>query len=176
MSARFQNRTIHKEIDLAIKDAERLLAFDSPMMRDIRKKTDFQYDCGTGLEVAGNLLIPRATVPVFTYRPKYSGTSAVGNYDKGTISVNIYAIPELDHDEWVAWLLHELGHHHGFHHIDPGWWGYVRRNYQTDNKNKFSLPYFITVNTKRWLEEMKTEQAVQGVSYGGVAASPPLFT
>jgi len=79
---KFKNCTIHKEIDDAIMDAENLFLSDSEMMLEILRKNDFKYNSGTGLEIYRKLRDFNQIVNIFTYRPKWFLSKAIGYSDK----------------------------------------------------------------------------------------------
>lgn len=148
---RFKNMTFHEEITLAIKSAERLLDFGSPMIEHIRKKNDFKYDSGSGYNVSLTLLIPRKEILVFTYSPKNPFSAAIGYFDGKAIFLNARKLPSMHIQDIVANLVHEYAHYCSYHHTDPGFWGKRRANYKTDHKCQFSVPYYLSENVGRWL-------------------------
>lgn len=138
---RFQNNVICPNIAKAIKESEILLDPDSMMMKNIRKKDDFKYKSGSGEEVYIKLRQQRDLVPVFTYRPWWAWSKALGYYDGKAIHINILKLENLDHAQLVGLLCHEYAHHCGFKH---------GTNLKTKNKVLYSVPYFISQNIKKW--------------------------
>jgi hypothetical protein len=140
---RFKNNTLYKEIDHAIKIAESLLNPNSPMMNELREKNDFAFNSGTGEEVYMKIVNCKIIAPVFTYRPLWRFTAALGYSDKKGIHLNIYRIDKLDHVSLVSLLCHEASHHlFGFSHGN---------NYKTEFKCKHSVPYWLSENAWRFL-------------------------
>ena len=139
---RFQNQTNQQKISDAIKIAESLLAHYSKMLIEISNKNDFKYNSGKGVEVALALHAERSLVKVFTYKSKLPWSKSIGYSDGKAIYVNIRKLPEMSVVDVAANLLHEYSHAAGFHHSS---------NYKTAEKCKYSVPYYISENIKRWL-------------------------
>jgi hypothetical protein len=149
---RFVNKTGLLIVDKAALSAERLLSDTSKMMMEVVRKNDWQYGSGTGAEVHYRLLDCTAETEVSIYFPGYKFSKAVGEFDGGSIKINGYKINSFTEMFIAGLLLHEHSHKAGFHHIDPGWWGRKRANYKTENKCKYSVPYFLSENVGRWYE------------------------
>lgn len=149
---RFINKTGIEKIDFAIADADRLLAPESKMMIDVFNKRDWKYDSGNSSVICYRLSMENQ-IPMLigTYAPRYRNSKAIGSYSRGVLEYNKYMLPFLDHVELVGNLVHEWAHHCGFHHRDPGIWGKIRQNYKTENKVKYSVPYWLSENVERWL-------------------------
>lgn len=144
---RFNNRTNNPELASAISLAEKLLLSDSKMMQEVRNKNDFRFNSGTGEQVYTELLTPPPwPIPVYTYRPKNPFTKAIAYRDALGIHFNVYKIKSLDTVSMTGTLLHELSHDEGFNH-GTGWFA----NYKTDEKVKYSVPYFLSENVSKWL-------------------------
>lgn len=148
MITRFENKTVHKKIALAVTLATTLLTPFSPMVKDIAAKTDFQYDSGPGDFVSTTLLAERKPIQVFTYRKAF--TKAVGYFDGQAIYINLAKVDSMTELDLAGLLLHEYSHYCGFHHTDPGFWGRRRANYKTINKCLYSVPYWISENIGMW--------------------------
>lgn len=139
---RFNVNVISKEVIEAAKVAERLLSPGSLMLEEIRLKNDFKYNSGTGEEVYQKIVNCDAIVPVFTYRPKWRFTKAIGYFGRDAVHINIYKLDELEHNELVGLLVHEWLHKAGFGHGN---------NYKTKEKVLFSVNYFASENVSRWV-------------------------
>lgn len=143
----FENKTNNSDITAAINLAERLLFTDSKMMSELYNKNDFKYGSGDGHEVAEKLqLLPPWPIPVYAYRPKNPFSKAIAYRDSFGIHFNIYKISKLTTVEMTGTLLHENAHERGFNH-GTGWFA----NYKTDEKVKYSVPYFLSENVSKWL-------------------------
>ena len=140
---RFHNNVINKEIPKAIADAEMLLHPHSPMMNELREKQDFAFNSGTGEEVYMKIVNCKVIAPIFTYRPLWRFTSALGYSGKGAIHLNIYKIDKLDHASLVGLCCHE------WLHIGPNF--SHGSNFPSEFKNKYSVNYFVSSNIKKWL-------------------------
>jgi len=142
MNTRFYNMTTQQKISDAIKIAEGLLAYNSKMLIEISKKDDFKFNSGKGSEVALALHTERSLVKVFTYKPFYRWSAAIGYFDGESIHVNIRKLPAMDAVDVASNLLHEYSHMAGFSHGN---------NYPSEYKNNFSVPYFISSNFLKWI-------------------------
>lgn len=140
---RFKNNVINKDVAYACGIAEYLLSSESLMMKELRQKNDFAFNSGTGEEVYQKIVKCNKTVPVFTYRPKWFFTKALGMTKNGAIHLNIYAIDKLDPVALVGLLCHE------WLHAGPGFTH--SNNYKTEFKCNFSVNYFVSENIKRWI-------------------------
>jgi hypothetical protein len=139
---RFDNTTAQQKISDAILIAESLLTYNSKMLIEISKKDDFKYSSGKGVEVALALYAERSLVKVFTYKPKWVFSKAIGYSDGKAIYVNIRKLPERSVVDVAANLLHEYAHHCGFGHDN---------NFKTQEKVLFSVPYYLSENIENWL-------------------------
>jgi hypothetical protein len=139
---RFYINVISDKIKNAAIDAERLLHYESSMMKEIREKNDFKYNSGTGEEIYQKFASSDKAVPVFTYRSKWAFSRVIGYFDGKAIYINLRKLPGLSHEDIVSNLCHEYGHALGYGHGS---------NYPSEDKNKFSLPYWISSNVKRFL-------------------------
>jgi hypothetical protein len=134
--------TTQAKISEAILIAEKLLDVNSPMMNEIRLKNDFKYNSGKGVDIFLNLLKERPLVKVFTYKPWYAYSKAIGYSDGVSIHINIRKLPSMDVLDVVGNLVHEYCHVASYNHAN---------NYKTEEKVKFSVPYFCSENIKRWI-------------------------
>lgn len=139
---RFQNNVIDKNVTQAIIAAENLFSPLSPMMQAIQKKNDFKFNSGSGEEIFQKIMNHRQSLPVFTYRPKWRFSKAIGYYDGRAMHINLYKLPGMSHADIVANLCHEKLHHIGFSHGN---------NWKTEEKCLFSVPYFASENITKWL-------------------------
>jgi hypothetical protein len=139
---RFKNQTIEGKITEAISIAESLLEPTSLMIKEISQKTDFRFNSGSGSDVVMRLVYPKELIPIFTYRPFNIFTRAVGYFDGQAIHVNIRKLPVMSVIEVAANCLHEYSHYCGFIHGS---------NWYSEEKGRYSVPYFISNNIKRWL-------------------------
>lgn len=139
---RFLNNVHDKKVAEAIKDAERILAADSIMYKELMNKHDWKYDSGTSTEICLKLALVKNPLPVFTYKPFNPWTSAIGYFDGKAIHINSRKLPALSHRDVVANLVHEYAHYSGFKHGN---------NYPSKDKNLFSVPYYLSSNIARWL-------------------------
>jgi hypothetical protein len=139
---RFQNRTAHHDIRLAITIASTLISEKSKLIAEIKTKNDFSFDSGTGLEVAANLLTTRPLVPVFLFKSVNPFTSSLGYFDGKSIHINRRSIDKLSIVQLTGLMLHEYGHYCGFTHGN---------NFKTKDKIETSVPYFLSENIHRWI-------------------------
>ena len=139
---RFYINVISDKIKNAALDAERLLHYESNMMKEIRLKNDWKYNSGSGEEIYDKFASTTKIVPVFTYRPKWIFSKAIGYFDGESIHINTRKLHDLSHADIVGLLCHEYSHAVGYSHGN---------NYPSENKNKFSVPYFISSNIDKWL-------------------------
>lgn len=139
---RFKNNVISKKVAEAIIVAERLLLSDSAMISELQGKDDFRFNSGNGFEICHKILACTVVAPVFTYRPKWRFSKAIGMTQNGAIHLNIYKLEALSHVELTGLLVHEYFHMCNFGHGN---------NYKTAEKVKFSVPYFASENISRWL-------------------------
>ena len=139
---RLENRTNHKIITEAIQKAHALLLPESPMMLDLRNKNDFAYNSGTGEEVYQKIIGDTSLAFVFTYKPKWRWSKAMGYSDKVGIHINILKLDRLDFSDLVGLLCHESMHQVGFGHGN---------NFKTKEKCEKSVPYYVSENIKKWV-------------------------
>jgi hypothetical protein len=140
---RFKNMTFHKQIDEAIKDAERLLSPDSLMMKELLGKNDFAFELGSGMKIAATLMLGTSHyVNIFTYRPIIPWSKAIGYFDGKNIHINARKLPKMSHADLVANLLHEYAHAVGFGHGN---------NRKTEFKVNRSVPYWLSENVTKWI-------------------------
>ena len=142
MSLRFENMTTQSKISAAIEIADRLLNTNSKMLEEIAFKNDFKYNSGLGVKVANALYGVRPAIKVFTYKPFYRWSAAIGYFDGESIHVNIRKLPDMSVVDVAANLLHEYAHYCGFSHGN---------NFPSEEKNRSSVPYFISNGVSRWL-------------------------
>lgn len=143
----FRNLTIQPEIAAAIRDAERLLGGTalSPMYQAIISKTDWGYGAEgfRPSEIARMLwLLPPEPIDVLTYRSLNPWSAAIGYYDGEAIHINVRKLDGMDHADLVSTLLHERAHAASFGHGS---------NYKTQHKCLYSVPYYLSENTRKWL-------------------------
>lgn len=129
------NKTIHKEIDAAIIEAQELFSHTSPMMIEIARKNDFKYNSDDGLEVYNKLINHTTPINIYTYRPAWRFSRAIGYSDKQGIHINLYKLPTMSHLDIVANICHEACHQAGFSHGN---------NFKTKDKILYSVPYFVS--------------------------------
>jgi hypothetical protein len=63
---RFHINVINDKVKNAAIDAERLLHYESNMMKEIRLKNDFKYQSGTGEEIYQKFAKCEKVIPVFS--------------------------------------------------------------------------------------------------------------
>lgn len=142
---RFQNMTIHKEIDQAIKLAEKLLEVGSPMYHEIFFKNDWKFDnIKHGSDIAINLCqVQRKPLNIFSFKSRIPWSKSYGYYDgKGSVFINLRKLPFMTTVELTGMLLHEMAHYCSYTHGN---------NFKTKEKCQFSAPYFISENISKWL-------------------------
>jgi hypothetical protein len=138
---RFRNCVIDKEIGLAIKECELLLVENSNIMNELKVKEDFKFDSGLGHQIVLNLLSQRPPVSVFVYKAKNPWSAALGYSDGKSIYINTRKLP-INRRDLVGLLLHEYSHFCGYSHGN---------NWPSEEKNIYSVPYFISSNISRWI-------------------------
>lgn len=142
----FKDNTGNKNVLAAIVIAEKLLDGGSNMMAELRLKNDFKYDSGTGLDVYLDLYRELPIVSVSFYKPFNPFSSVIGYSNGKALFINQRKIDLLSLHDVVANLCHEYSHYAGFHH------GKSRTaNYKTEEKCKYSVPYYISENISKWL-------------------------
>ena len=139
---RFRNCIISHEITHAIKQVEKLLTVDSSMIKELQSKNDWRFNSGTSGEVIVKLLEEREPINVYTYRPWNPFSKAVGYYDGKAIHINVKALESFNFEKLCGLLIHEYSHYCGFSHGN---------NYKTEDKCKYSVPYFLSDNITRWI-------------------------
>ena len=135
---KFQNMTNKSIISQAIAIAESHLTPDSYIMTLVANKNDWKYGTNmTGKDVAVRLCAElKSPINIYTYKPWYVFSAAIAYYDGKAIHFNIRKLSSDPH-ELAATLIHEWSHHVGFKHGN---------NYKTEDKCKFSVPYFLSEN------------------------------
>lgn len=141
---RFENRTNHNLISLAISRADKLLEIGSVMTTEINQKTDWKYDkISIGTQVTYDLALKKyPTLRVFTYKPFNPWTSAIAYFDGNNVHFNIRKLPLLGVVQITGTLLHEYAHYCGFTHGN---------NFKTKEKCLYSVPYYLSENVSKWL-------------------------
>lgn len=144
-----------KSLILANYIATWMLTPSSEFLRDLSQKNDWKWDNATGLKVE-QALLSGSHLGVGFYRSANPWSAAVAYYDGKKFYFNLrrfdgYRLDTLweSSDEYkrgvaslVATLLHEFAHHAGFTHGD---------NYWSEEKSKYSVPYYISDNVYKWL-------------------------
>jgi hypothetical protein len=136
----FRNCVINKEIGQAIKECELLLVENSNIMEEIKTRV-FKFDSGLGHQIVANLLKERPPVSVFVYKAKNPWSAALGYYDGKAIYINTRKLP-INKRDLIGLLLHEYTHFCGYTHGN---------NWPSEEKNVYSVPYFISSNIARWI-------------------------
>jgi hypothetical protein len=139
---RFRNNIIESKVNEAVKIANNLLNTGSALIEHISKKDDFQYNSGNGIQIAMNLILVREPVNVYSYKSINPFTKAIGYFDGEAIWINLRKLPLLTKEDVIGLLLHEYAHYCGYKHGN---------NYKTEEKCKYSVPYFLSENVKRWI-------------------------
>lgn len=142
MENRFENRTTNLELNALINKANELLHYDSVMMRAVISKKDFKYRSGLGAFVHYAFMTCDKTAPVFFYKPKWAWSKAMGYSDGKAIHLNSRKFGSFTEADIIGLLIHEYSHIAGFSHGS---------NYPSEEKNKFSVPYFLSSNIEKWL-------------------------
>jgi hypothetical protein len=142
ISLRFENKTFHHDIRLAITIASTLISEKSKMIEEIKTKNDFAFNSGIGAKVAANLLLDRPLVPVFLYKSINPFTKALGYFDGKAIHINRRSLDKLSIVQLTGLMLHEYGHYCGYTHGN---------NFRTKAKTETSVPYFLSENIDRWI-------------------------
>lgn len=129
----------------AITLAEQYLVKDSKLIYTIEHKVDWKYDSFKQGPIHRNLIKMRGEVVIKCITPEREGTAMIANYPGGAlIELNALTVGTLSKHRLAGAILHEYAHYCGYHHQGRGPIGYLRRNYRTEDKNKYSVPYFIT--------------------------------
>lgn len=139
---RFIDKTNTVAVTSAIYYAERLLTAGSPMMLELEAKNDWKYNSGTGKEVVEKLLWCTKVPEVRLYKPWNHWSKVIGYTDGKNIYINARKLPSMSYQDVVGNLCHEFSHLAGLSHGN---------NYKTEDKVRFSVPYFISENISRWL-------------------------
>lgn len=140
---RFRDYTIDKQVRDAIADAERLLNIGSPMMNEIMKKNDFEYNSGSGMDVMTKIAACSKTAPVNFYRPFNPWTRALGYSDNTGVFINSRKFRSFTHADIVGLMIHE------WLHFGPGF--SHGNNFKTEHKVNHSVNYWCSENVARWL-------------------------
>lgn len=135
---KFQNMTNKSIITQAIVIAEDYLTIDSYIMTLVANKNDWKYGTNmTGKEVAAKLCMDlKKPVLVYTYKPWYRWSKAIGYFDGEAIHINLYRMSD-DPYEIAKNLCHEFCHYCGYSHGS---------NYGSKDRDQFSVPYFVSSN------------------------------
>jgi hypothetical protein len=142
---RFRNCIIGKELSNPIQVIESLLTPYSVMTKDLKKNADiFKYD--TPKNFIELLLGKKEPIGVFTFKPKNPWSKVIGYYQNGKIHLNIKKLPFMTENEIIGFLLHEYAHYSGLNHGSG-----PLRNYITEDKLKYSVPYYLSQNVKKWI-------------------------
>jgi hypothetical protein len=142
MKARFENRTCETKLNVLINKANGLLSLHSVMLEDVLNKNDFKYNSGDGARVFNHLITCDKVAPVFFYKPKWIWSKAMGYSDGKAIHLNSRKFGSFSEADIIGLLIHEYSHIAGFSHGS---------NYPSEEKNKFSVPYFLSSNIEKWL-------------------------
>jgi predicted metallopeptidase len=140
---RFYVNVINDKVRDAALVAERLLQYESSMMKELRAKNDWKYNSGSGEEVYQKIVKCTAIAPILFYKAFNPWSSVIGYSDGKAIYINSRKINQLTHEDIVANLCHE------WLHFGPGF--SHGNNYPSKEKNQFSVPYFVSSNIKKWL-------------------------
>lgn len=135
---KFKNMTARTIITDAIAIAEAHLTPDSYIMTLVANKNDWKYGVKeTGKEIVKKLCEdPKEPVKVFTYKPWWRFSKAIGFFDGKSIHINLYRMSDDPH-EIAKNLAHEFCHFKNYNHGS---------NYPSKDKDQFSLPYFVSSN------------------------------
>jgi len=140
----FINCTLNESVNSGIFIAHKLLSPYSVMSKELKQKTDWKYDTPDNfLEI---LTTYKGKINVYTFRPKNPWSKVIAYYERDAINFNIRKLPDLGSVAIAGTLIHELCHHLGIHH------GTGRlRNYKTQDKSLYSVPYYISDNIHKWV-------------------------
>jgi hypothetical protein len=139
---RFKNNIIDIKVNDAVKIANGLLMAGSSMIEELSKKDDFKYNSGHGIQVVMNLIRLRNPVDIYSYKSLNPFTKSIGHFDGEAIWINSRKLPSMTVKNIVGLLLHEYAHYCGFKHGN---------NFITEEKCKYSVPYFLSENVEKWL-------------------------
>lgn len=139
---RFRNNVIDTKVNEAVKKANDLLQAGSNLIEHISTKDDFKYNSGMGVQIALNLILARDPINVYTYKPFYPFSKALGYYDGDAIWINIRKMEVLDISQLIGLLVHEYAHYCGYKHGS---------NYKSKEKCLYSVPYYLSENIKLWI-------------------------
>lgn len=140
---KLENRTNHKIITDAVKAAHKHLEFNSKMLNDIRDKDDFAYNSGSGEEIYKKIVNNDSVIFVYTYKPAWRWTKALGYSDGIGIHVNLLRLDTMRFEDLVGLLCHESMHQAGFGHGN---------NWKTREKCEKSVPYYVSegISNSKW--------------------------
>ncbi len=147
---KFINMTNNSDLTPACRIAEDLINNPLSQMHQDLLRVDYYFrwswdNKGSNLsdqvECRFRIINGPEEVKVFTYRPKWPFTKAVAYADKKGIHFNIYKVDKTDLASKVGTLLHEYAHKCEFGHGN---------NFKTEEKVKFSIPYWLSSNVSRW--------------------------
>jgi hypothetical protein len=141
---RFDNRTNSLWIRDAANFASTLLTRGSKLEQEIFSKDDWKFDnIQNGSEVSYKLIdVKRPIIPILTFKSINPWTSSLGYFQDGVININIRKFSNMSDKEIIGLLLHEYAHYCGFTHGN---------NFKTEEKCKFSVPYFLSENVSKWI-------------------------
>lgn len=139
---RFRCNIIDLKINDAIKKANDIIQAGSNLVNDVSNKDDFKYNSGHGSQVAMNLILLREPINVFTYKPLYPFSKAIGYYDGEAIWINIRKMEVMSEADLIGLLVHEYAHYCGYKHGS---------NYKSKDKCLYSVPYYLSENIKLWI-------------------------
>lgn len=139
---RFRCNIIDPKVVEAVKKANDLLQAGSNMIFDVSNKDDFKYNSGHGTQIALNLILVREPINLYTYKPIYPFSKALGYYDGEAIWINIRKMQAMNQDALIGLLLHEYAHYCGYKHGN---------NYKSKDKVLYSVPYYLSENVSKWL-------------------------
>jgi len=142
MKQRFENRTTNLELNALTNKANELLHHESVMMKEVSWKNDFKFNSGDAQAVFLKFLTCDKIAPVFFYKPKWAWSKAMGYSDGKAIHLNSRKFGSFTEADIIGLLIHEYSHIAGFSHGS---------NYPSEEKNKFSVPYFLSSNIEKWL-------------------------
>jgi hypothetical protein len=139
---RFYVNVISDKVKDAAMVAERLLQYESGMMKEIRTKNDWKYNSGSGEEIYQKVIKSTLITPVFFYKTVNPWSSVLGYFDGKAIHINFRKINQLSHADLVGLLVHEKLHALGYSHGN---------NFKNSDKVDFSVPYYASENIKKWI-------------------------
>lgn len=135
---KFINKTGNELIETAIKFAEECLVPNSKIMKLVSIKNDWKYGTKlSGYDLVYALCIEyHEPIEVKFYKSFNPWSAAIAYYDGSAIYFNTRKLSKIPVDITKT-LCHEWAHHCGFSHGN---------NYKTEDKCKYSVPYFLSEN------------------------------